>query len=127
VAKGIQKKLDFEKDPDFLKLLNDIKTLVRSSRQKSGDKLPHPLRSATEKVVIHQRSISITDVDGNKVLVIPAYWIPLFLRLEACSFTRDELVALDWSVFDEEHTPQKRSAEIVAWAKSLGKPVLKKY
>ncbi len=112
---------DFDKDPEFSALLEDIKTLIRSSRQKGGDALPHPLRSATEKVVTHARSITITDAGGNKVLVIPSHWIPLFLRLECASFSRAELTALDWSVFDEEHTPEKRSREIVAWAKNLGK------
>lgn len=106
--------------PEYLALLENIKTTVRSNRQTGGDKLPHPLRNATEKVVIHQRSLRITDAMGNQVLVIPSHWIPLFERLENEQFSRAELTALDWSVFDEEYTPEKRSKEIVAWAKGLG-------
>jgi hypothetical protein len=105
--------------PEFSALLENLKRIIRSSRQKGGEKLPHPLGRATAQAVIHQRSIRITDGDGNKVAVIPEHWIPLFERLESARFTHAELVALEHVLSEEESTTETRSAGITQWAKSL--------
>mgnify|MGYP003395087694 CR=1 FL=1 len=111
--------------PDLKDLLRNIKALIRSHRQmrssgRVSSTLPHPLERAVEVVRIHKQSISITSTEtGEKVAVIHGKWIPLIERLERGEFSREELTALDYSVFDEMHTPEKRSKEVVDWAKNL--------
>ena len=116
-----ERKEKFPTTPEFSKLLENIKSVIRSYQQRrhSGVRLPTWLDVAKTKVSVHKRCIRIIDNDsGEQALIIHGKWIPIFRKLEARKFSPNELSTLQ-HILTKEDTAEKISKRLGAWAEEL--------